>query len=359
MHNKNIFSLVVLFLIGTSIFSQISIEQENKIDSIASQTFEGGNFPGMAVAIAVKDKVIWSKGYGYANIESKKKIDPASSIFRIGSISKTLASAALVKLVEKKKIDLDAEVQDYVPYFPTKKWPLTVRQIACHTGGIRHYQGMEFLSNIDFKDVQSGINIFKDSDLNFEPGTKYSYSTYGWNLTSAAIEGAAQIPFLKFMQENVFDPLDMNETYAEKANLDLPNRVTFYSHNNNEIVIGLTVNNSNKWAGGGFLSTTSDLVKFSYGIQQNKLYGESYKQESWKSCKLDDGTINNYGLAWATNTDDDGRKWVGHSGGSMGGTSMYLLYPEEELTVITLVNLSSAQMNRLAFRIAKILLDSK
>ena len=346
---------------GVSIQGQmVTKHQSVVIDSLCKETFEEGNFPGMVVMVALGDSIIWSDGYGYANIEKKKEANPYSSLFRIGSVSKTVTSAALAILLEEGKVNLDEEVQAYVPYFPKKKYPVTVRQISGHIGGIRHYAGMEFMSNIEYKDVATGIDIFKNSELLFEPGSKYSYSSYGWNLVSAVIEGSSQVPFLKYMQEKVFIPFGMDNIYAESETLQLENKVDFYMHDaKGEIIPTYKVNNSYKWAGGGFIATAVDLVKFSSGIQENKIFSSRTRKQLWKSCTLNDGSKTNYGLGWATNVDDEGRKWVGHSGGSVGGTSMYLLYPEEELTVITLVNLSGARMERLAWKIASEILDQQ
>ncbi len=321
-------------------------------------TYQSGNFPGMAVVIAIEDSIIWKKGYGYSDMESKTPVDPEKSVFRIGSISKTLTAAALANLVEEGKVDPHASVNQYVSYFPIKRYPLTVRQVACHIGGIRHYRGNEFLINKPFSSVKEGIDIFDQDSLLFEPGSKYRYSSYGWNLISGVIEGASNQDFLTYMDEKVFDPLKMDQTYAEKGNDQIDGLVSFYMHDYNGLITpGQQVNNSYKWAGGGFLASATELVKFSKGVLSNTIYNQEVQDLFWESCHLKDGTINNYGMGWAVNTDDDGREWVGHSGGSMGGTSMYLLYPEYNLTVVTLVNLSSARMNRLAFQLADVILD--
>ena len=239
-----------------------------------------------------------------------------------------------------------------------KKYPVTTRHLASHTAGIRHYQGMEFMSNIEYNAVQPAIDIFKDSELKFQPGTEYSYSSYGWNLISAAMEGASGIEFREWMKTNVFDPLSMQNTIPESIHTQPDEMVSFYMHNDKgENIPSYIVNNSCKWAGGGFISTAYDLVSFSSGIQNNSLFTESTKDKYWSPSILTDGTNTNYGLGWSSNIDDKGRQWVGHSGGSAGGTSMYLLYPEEKLTVITLVNLGRARMNGLAAKIAALILN--
>ena len=243
---KHILTLIFLLTsLTNSITQHVSESKQQQIDQLCQETFDEANFPGMAVMVARGDEIVWSKGYGHSDIENDIAIDPYKSVFRIGSISKTITAAGLAILVESGKIDIDKPVQDYVPYFPLKQYPLTVRQICGHIGGIRHYEGMEFMSNIEYKDVASGIEIFKDSDLLFEPGTKYAYSSYGWNLVSAVIEGGADQSFRKFMDEKVFGPSEMNTIYAEGEDVSHDHMVKFYMHDEDgKIVPSWKVNNS-------------------------------------------------------------------------------------------------------------------
>ena len=131
-------------------------------------------------------------------------VSPDKSLFRVGSVSKTFTAAALGKLVEAGKLALDRPIQAYVPEFPEKEYPITLRLLAGHLACIRHYRGSEFLSNEYYATVGEGLEIFKDDPLLFKPGTKYAYSSYGWNLISAAIENTSKEPFLDVMEKVVF-----------------------------------------------------------------------------------------------------------------------------------------------------------
>ena len=93
---------------------------------------------GMTIGF-MKDDFVWVKGYGYADLENKTPAKPESA-YRLASVTKPMTALAVLQLVEKGKIDLDAEVQTYVPYFPRKQWPVTVRQVLGHLGGISHYK---------------------------------------------------------------------------------------------------------------------------------------------------------------------------------------------------------------------------
>ena len=143
-------------------------------------------------AAFMKDDFTWAKGFGYADLENKSPAKPGSS-YRLASVSKTMTAIAVLQLVEKGEIDLDAAVQTYVPYFPKKKWPLTVRLLLGHLGGISHYKDYDKEGHIKVhKNTEEALKIFSDFDLVAEPGTKFNYSSYGYNLLAAVVEGAQE-----------------------------------------------------------------------------------------------------------------------------------------------------------------------
>jgi len=322
------------------------------VRGLVHKEFEKQNYPGLVVAVWQQGQMKWSEGFGFADIENGVKADPAQSLFRIGSISKTLTTVGLAKLTEHGSCDLDAPVQKYVPYFPEKRWPITTKQVAQHVAGIRHYRGQEFLSNVHYNTVHDALGVFKDDTLLFKPGEQYSYSSYGWNLISAVVEGASGRPFLNYIQEEVFDPAGMHHSFPDDVFMrDLP-RVAFYDDINGENVLCPQVDNSLKWAGGGFISTAEDLVRFGIAILDHTLINDETTQLFWTPATLSNGNKTNYGIGWATSTDKRGRTWVGHAGGSVGGTSMFLMYPDAELIVVVLVNRTQGRAQELAFTVA-------
>lgn len=348
-----LFILLAICFFGNDIRAQTNhIGQAN---SICQKTLSKNQYPGLAVAVGQNGKVLWSEGYGYSNIEAQKAVDPKTSMFRIGSISKTLTTAALQLLVQEGKVDLGEDVRNYVDYFPKKKYPLILKEVAGHIAGVRHYASpMEMLSNVYYPTVRGGMEIFMHDPLLFEPGEKYSYSSYGWNLISAVIEEASEVAFLDFMQSQVFDAFGLDNTKAEIRS-DLPETiVSFYvKDGSKKNALAPDVDNSYKWAGGGFIATATDVLKFSHQMHHSDKIDQDLLKTFQTPLTLNNGKKTNYGLGWATNTDKKGRRWVGHSGGSVGGTSMYLYYPDYDLTVVTLVNLSSAKMDQLAWKIAE------
>jgi CubicO group peptidase (beta-lactamase class C family) len=295
--------------------------------------------PGAAITVIRDGRMIWSEGFGLADIEQQVPVTPLTR-FRVGSVSKSLTSVALGMLVEQGRLDLDAPIQRYVPSFPEKPWPITTRELAGHLAGIRHYRGDEFAIMRHYDSVRDGLAIFQADSLLFEPGTAYSYSSYGWNLIAAVIEGASGEPFLQFMQHHVFGPAGMTRTVPEYADSIVPYRARFYVHADTAVPASNApyVDNSYKWAGGGFLSTTEDLARLGRKLLEGKLLQPSTRDLLWASQTTRDGKATGYGMGWFVRSDNAGHRLVGHTGGSMGGTAHLLIYPDQHLVVALLVN---------------------
>ncbi len=322
---------------------------------ILRSVMEEESIPGLSAAVGKGSQVIWSEGFGYSDLTHHMNVTPLTK-FRVGSVSKPITAAALGLLAEEGALDLDAPVQIYVPSFPEKIWPVTTRQLAGHLGGIRHYLGTENFSAVNYPDVLSGLEIFRDDPLINEPGTEFSYSSYGWNLISAVIEEAGGEPFLEFMQRKVFDPLEMENTIADHNQPVIPHRTRFYVKGpGGQVVNAPYVDNSYKWAGGGFLSTPEDLLIFANAhLTPGYLQAETLEL-LFTSQRLRDGTETGYGIGWRSDTNDHGETVVSHTGGSVGGRTVMTLNRDNGLMVAIVANLSSAPMsNGLAGRMEEL-----
>ena len=298
-------------------------------------------YPGIAIAVSVEGETVWSEGFGYADLEHRVPMWPSVK-FRVGSISKSMTAAAVATLVDQGRLDLDVPVQRYVPSFPEKRHPITTRQLGGHLGGIRHYNGNENFIRDPYGTVLEALSIFKDDPLLHEPGTAFSYTSYGFNLISAVVEAASGRPFLDYMQETVFRPLGMHETGADYVTTIIPQRTSYYVRANGMLVNAPFVNNSYKWAGGGFLSTTDDVVRFANAHLTGEFLSDSARALLFTEQKTQAGDGVGYGFGWFIRTDDEGRRLLYHSGGSVGGTSMMIMQPDTRVVVVGLINLSRA-----------------
>jgi serine beta-lactamase-like protein LACTB len=334
-----------LFVLSQSIvFSQtkgFSIKESIKAaHTIALDFQKNENVPGMAISVSRNGNIIWSEGFGYSNLNDSLKVNPSVTQFRIASISKSLTAAALAKLMDDEQLDLDESVYTYVPDFPRKEYDFTVRQAGGHIAGIRHYNGSEFILNKKMSIVE-GLDIFKDSDLKFEPGTDFSYSTYGWNLLSVVVQNASKIEFNDYMTKEIFEPLNMLNTALDLSDQEMSNRTLFYNKTNaRSIVLGPEVSNEHKVAGGGFVSTSEDLIKFGNEIISPKVFSVASINELVKEQYLDNGKGTGYGVGFGVGKTKKGTVSYSHSGGGIGATTLLLMYPEENIVISIVTNIS-------------------
>jgi len=296
--------------------------------------------PGFSITVAIDGTIVYSEGFGYADLEARVPAWPDTK-FRIGSVSKPLTSAGMMLLVEQGKFDLDAPIQKYVPTFPDKGAKITPRMLAGHLGGIRHYKENELDSQKHYDTVMAGLERFQNDPLVAPPGTKFSYSSYGYNLLSAAIEAAAGKTFRDYDQEQVFTPLGLRFTVADQPSQIIEHRTRFYSRvKDQRLQNSEYVDNSYKWAGGGFLSTSEDLVRFGSALLQPGFLKKESLALLFTPQKTSDGKETEYGMGWFIHRSNSGKRIYEHSGGSVGGSSELILYPDSHLVVAFVCNFS-------------------
>ena len=310
--------------------------------TLITALMEESGTPGMSVAVGIEGAIVWAEGFGYADVEERVPVWEETR-FRIGSVSKPLTAAAVGLLVEQGKLDLDVPVQRYVPAFPQKRWPITTRQVAGHLSGIRHYRGDETYGMVRYPTVTDGLTIFQDDSLLFQPGERFSYSSYGWNLISAVVESASGQEFLSYMQQHVFDPIGMVHTVADHTDSIIAHRTRFYQRTEDGGVLNAPyVDNSYKWAGGGFLSTPSDLVRFGFAHFGEGLLHTETIAEMWTPQTTNAGASTGYGIGWSVAVDNGAVVRAGHGGGSIGGTAGFETWPQQRAAVALLGNLTQA-----------------
>ncbi len=309
--------------------------------------------PGASIAVARHGTILWSEGFGMANLELSAPATPRTR-FRIGSISKTLTSIAVAALWQEGKLDLDAPVQRYVPSFPDKGHPISTRQLAGHLSGIPHYTAADVVNTVHYPTVTAALDKFRDRPLLFVPGERYAYSSFGWNLISAVVEGAAGAEFLGEMQRRVFDPFGMTETIADHYARIIPGRTAFYLADSLGVVSnGPAVDNSDVWAGGGFLSTADDLTRFAHGVLTGRVVTDRGRDLLFTPMTTAAGKSTDYGLGWRVTT-LDGRRAVGHGGSHVGASAQLLVVPELGLAVAILSNANHRGLEPLAGQILQL-----
>jgi len=352
--------LLIALLYSSVIFSQeVAVDLQQQIDSakaISQTFFEKEKVAGMAITVSKNGKIIWSEGFGYTDLEAKTKVDPSKTQFRVASISKSLTAVALAKLMDDNLLDLDESLYKYLPNYPKKKYDFTIREIGGHLAGIRHYRGTEFILNKKMN-ITEGLDIFKNDSLLFKPKSKYSYSTYGWNLLSEVVQKVSKISFNNYMVTTIFKPLKMNGTTTGITDSIMPNRTKFYIKTNaGDIVLGPEVNNEYKVAGGGFVSTAEDLIYFGNEIISPKILSKKSLSELLKEQFTIDGKSTNYGVGFNVTQSINKTPKYGHSGGGIGASTYLLIFPKEQVVISILVNVSRVSVRELSEKLEVVFL---
>jgi CubicO group peptidase (beta-lactamase class C family) len=279
--------------------------------------------------------------------------------FRIGHASKAITSAAVGLLVEQGRLHLDDEIQTYVPAFPRKQWPVTLRQLMGHVAGVRHYAGeREYTGTAHCERASEGLERFANDPLLFEPGTQYKYSTYGWVLVSAAIEAAAGEPFSSFMRRRIFEPLGMTGTTFDSATATIPDRATPYVRQFGGLESAASIDYSCLAGAGAMLSTPSDLVRFGLAMSSGKLLQPSTVRMLQTPQELPSGEAPGYGLGWTLETISlagEPTRLASHASLTLhGGSASLLVFPEPGIVVAVTTNRSQLHMRLTALPIAQV-----
>jgi serine beta-lactamase-like protein LACTB len=298
--------------------------------------------------------------FGDADIENRVTATPQTR-FRTASIAKTLTATAVLQLHEKGTLDLDAPIQQYCSAFPQKPWPVTARQLLGHLAGVRHYtKPGESSGTQHYFTVTESLKAFAGDPLLFEPGTKYSYTTYGFSVLGCAIEGATKMSYGDYMRTRVFEPAGMTHTSLDDVYLVIANRARGYflldqasfeqlpAAGKAIAAVGGVYNaslhdTSMKIPGGGLLSTPTDLMMFANALFDGKLLKPETVKLMWTSQKTSDGKPTEYGYGWGIGS-NPGRLIVSHGGNQAGASSTFILDVTNRLALAIMTNLEDADL---------------
>lgn len=359
-------ALLCVLCCRAAIAQQLPNSFATDVDRIILDIMNQHDAPGISVAVATDNRLRYAAGFGLADLENEIRVD-SQTRFRTASIAKSMTAVVVMSLAEEGKIDLDAEVQRYVPEFSKKRWPVTTRQLLGHLGGVRHYKTQaETRSTQHFFSLKDALKTFASDPLKHEPGTKYLYTTFGYNLLGSVAEHAGESEFLQLLQNRVFTPAAMKGSIQDDQFAIIKRRTRGYVRatksmlsklpSEHNLKAGETYNanlhdTSMKIPGGGLLSTPSDLVRFATSLNTEKLLSHDSVQLMWTRQKTTDGKETNYGLGWRVGK-HAGRKIVSHTGGQAGTSTVLLLFPETGTSVAIMCNLQGVSLTAAAKAIA-------
>jgi CubicO group peptidase (beta-lactamase class C family) len=316
--------------------------------------------PGAAVAVIDKGKLVFSKGYGMANLEYGIPISP-DTIFHVASVSKQFTAMAVMLLQSDGKLSLDDDIRKYLPELPDYGKKISIRNLLQHTSGVRDQWQTLGLAGWDIKDVITQDQIlrmmFRQKELNFPPGSRHLYSNGGFTLAAEIVARVSGEKFPQFCKERIFVPLQMTHTHFHQDLTQIVrNRAYSYSKQDKGYAND-PLNYANVGATSLF-TTPEDLVKWLDNFRTHKVGGAAALAEMQERGVLTDGSKIDYGLGLAIGS-YRGLPTVSHGGADAGYRSDVLWYPQQQLGVAVTSNLANFNPDRLAKQVAEIYLGEQ
>jgi len=386
---RRIAAIVAIGALGqprATLAQQIAATQAAMLDSLAATAMSRDGMPSVSLAVGRGASVIFSRAYGFADLESFVPATPRTR-YRTASISKWLTATMAMRLVEEGKLDLDAELQRYCPQYPKKQWPVTAKHLLTHTSGVRHYVGQNGEASrattdaarrelearqqreragffVRHTDVITPLDGFKDDPLLFEPGSRFQYTSPGYRLLGCVLQGAGGAGYSALMERYVFGPAAMASTRTDDAHALIPHRAAGYAKDGGQLRRANFRDVSANLPAGGHLSTAEDLVRFAMAILNDKLVRRESRDRMVEKPGFPGSTNPNsptahYGFGVGVEQ-RNGRALWSHSGGQDGTTTLLILYPGDSLAVAVMTNVSgSGAVGQLAHAVAERLLGSR
>jgi CubicO group peptidase (beta-lactamase class C family) len=351
---------VVKLLLQKGAREHVFPSPEKLVDGVYGSLM-GKVVPGAAVLIAKDGKIVYKKGFGYADVENKEKVSPETK-FRIGSVTKQFTAAAILKLQEENRLNVTDKLSKYFPDFPRGE-EVTIHHLLTHTSGIHSYTNKEEFYNKVTAPVTNEdlLKFFKNDPYDFSPGEEYRYNNSGFFLLGYIIEKVSGKSYSQYLKDTFFDPLQMSNTGVHTSALKLKNEAKGYTKSGGKYEKALNWDMS--WAGGAgaLYSTVEDLYKWNEALFNGKVLKEENLAAAFTSVKLNNGKTPpdgeyGYGIAMRPYRD---LLTIQHSGGLHGFVSQLTRFPKENLTVAILTNLTPPEVNLNANTLAEFYLWDK
>ena len=329
----------------------------------ARRLIRSGNLPGASIAVGRDGRIVWSEAFGWEDM-SREILATPRTLFPVGSISKSMTATAAGILRERGRLDFDVPIQTYLPEFPEKQWPITTGQLMGHIAGVVRSRGMaETLRQETCSDARAAIAAVALDTLIFEPGTRWSYSNFGYQLVGAVVEAAAGEPYLEFMDREVFTPAGMEQTVPDLGD-ETGESVKYDRAAFGTLRRGQDIDMSCPMAAGGFLSTPTELVQFGHAMLNRELLDSATVDLFWTPQRLNSGAPTTYGYGWNVRNISLGEdeapntRTIGHGGSVLGGEASLLILPDEDIVVAVMIN-ARGDVSDLARDVARFFRDPR
>ncbi|MEM6475314.1 MAG: serine hydrolase [Pseudomonadota bacterium] len=339
-------ALALALSLPLSLTAPAFAQDVERMDEVVTSEADLGTFMG-AVLVAKDGEVLIDKAWGSANLEWQ--VDNTTlTKFLIGSVTKQFTAVSILLLQEQGKLTLDDPIKDHIADTPEAWDAITVRQLLHHTAGLPNVTSLEDFARQQYLPTTQDelIAMFSDLPLEFEPGSKWSYSNSGYVLLSRIVETVSEQDYADFVQANLFDPLGMKETGLDVSATILPKRAAGYSPGEDGVENADYVYMGIPTGAGAMYSTTGDLLKWQRGLFGGEvLSAESLAQYITPGENADMGG-EQYALGVIIGDDEDGKTYS-HGGGIQGFNAWLGYDPDKKATVVVLANLNGRAASKL------------
>jgi len=329
------------------------------VDPIVRQFLIEEQAAGLAVAVMKGGTILHMKGYGFADLEHRV---PATeqTVFKLASLSKQFTAMAVMILMERGSLELDAPLTKYFPEFPATGHVPTIGQLINHTSGLDFQEAWTAIMPPATTGVHEArdarpatlAKLFQKTRFDFAPGERFRYNNNAYDLAGVLIERVSGMSYPDFLQTHIWEPLDMRDTYFMDAGRVIVNRAGGYTLRDEQLAHAPAANLHRLYASGALGTTMADLMKWQRGLHSSRLVSPSTTKLMMTTGRLNDGTPTPYGYGLFL-TNMSGKPKIEHYG-NIGGTRAQLAYyPSDDLTVAILANTNPLRTDVLESRIAR------
>lgn len=346
--------LVLILVAATTRTAANPVSIENIVDDVVAQHMTEKRIPGMSVAVVHEGRLIFSKGYGKASIEFDVPAT-AGTVYSISSVSKIIAGLLAIRLANAGYLDLDESISSFVSNVPADKRSITVRQLLQHTHGLEDFYQSDAYETETGKSMKEStleelIAWSLAQPLQHKPGAGWAYSLSGYILLARIMEGVGETSYSKLVQQYVFEPLNVIGTFGGSEVVIAGRNPVLYKLVGDDIAGHVTDFPPRVYSAGGLNISVLEMAKLFVALAGENFVDNDAKKELWHNPVLENGDSANYGLGWFTYETSKKRWVVGHEG---GGASWVIYYPDSDLAVIALSNMSGARADVLPYEIAR------
>jgi CubicO group peptidase (beta-lactamase class C family) len=333
--------------------ASVSSDLDARIGKFVEQEMQRQQVPGVAVAVVRGSDTLVAKGYGAANLELQVPVS-RETIFQSGSIGKQFTAVVVMMEVEAGRLTLDDSVTEYFKDAPSSWRPITVRNLLTHTSGIPSYSSRDIEQRRDYSEDEF-LKAAYALPLEFEPGTRWSYSNTGYAVLGFLIHKVSGRFYGEILHDRVFVPLGMKTARIISEEDIVPNRAAGYrlvgGQLKNQEWIAPTLNTT---ADGSLYLCIDDYIAWDRGLRAHALLKTASWAEIYKPAVLKSGRTVPYGFGWAV-ADSRGQPWYHHNGGAQGFATSISRYLVDDLTIVVLTNLAEADPSRLVDGISQLI----